>query len=443
MEFEETRRWRHRFSLSLRCFLLSLSAGLPAVALCLALLSHTAMPFSAKWTLGLFTCAVWLLLAWRIWIEISTPLPLLAAALRALEHGDYSVRLAVPKGGHALADIVQSINALGGLLKSQRFHSAETALLLNAVADKIDAAIFTLDHEERVTFVNRAGERLLGLGRAAIVGRSADTARVAAFLRRADLPDAGSEPGAHRLLFSKKSFYSEGRAQTLLVITDLTQPLRQEERLAWQRLIRVLGHEINNSLTPIRSLSAHLIDLVEDLPNGVGSDLKPGLMLVANRSAALTRFISGFARLANVPTPNKSRIEIRPFLEKLSKLETRVPVEVLPGPNIALCADPDQIEQVIINLLRNAAEALLDTPGVIEIAWRLNGGSVRIMIRDEGPGLCNAQNLFVPFFTTKSGGSGIGLALSRQIVESHGGSIALRDRIDRAGCEVVVELPLD
>jgi signal transduction histidine kinase len=256
-------------------------------------------------------------------------------------------------------------------------------------------------------------------------------------------------PGKHgRWAISHTAFRENGVPHQLLIISDLSRALRQEERQAWQRLIRVLGHELNNSLAPIKSIAGTLSSLAarSALPDDLTQDMRQGLRVIENRVESLNRFMQAYTQLARMPAPTRTRIEVGPLVERAATLEHRLPVKTLEGPMVTIEADPDQLEQLLINLIRNAADASLDPglrqQGSVEIGWRTNARSVEIFIRDEGPGLLNSDNLFVPFFTTKHGGSGIGLILSRQIAEAHGGVLQLANRVDRGGCEAVIALPV-
>jgi two-component system, NtrC family, nitrogen regulation sensor histidine kinase NtrY len=250
--------------------------------------------------------------------------------------------------------------------------------------------------------------------------------------------------GAGRWGMRRSTVREHGLPLQLLVISDLTRPLREQELQAWQRLVRVLGHELNNSLTPIKSIAGSLASLVarRPMPADWEDDMRRGLSVISARSEALSRFIGAYARLARLPRPQLQLMELRPWVQRGVSLETRLKVVVRPGPDIFLQGDPDQLEQVLINLLRNAADASLTTGGAVEIGWVRNGSHVEVLIEDDGPGISNTTNLFVPFFTTKPGGSGIGLVLSRQIAEAHGGSLMLENRQDRTGCLARLRLPL-
>ena len=230
----------------------------------------------------------------------------------------------------------------------------------------------------------------------------------------------------------------------MLVIADLSRPLREEERQAWQRLIRVLGHELNNSLAPIRSMAGTLGSLLAREPRAPDweEDMRRGLEVIKIRAEALSRFMEAYARLARLPTPKLQPVEVSSMVRRVAGLETRLKVTVLPGPALTIRADGDQLEQLLINLLRNAVDAALETGGGVTVVWSRNGRQMELRIEDEGPGLSNTSNLFVPFFTTKPNGSGIGLVLSRQIAEAHGGALTLANRIERSGCQARLRLPL-
>jgi nitrogen fixation/metabolism regulation signal transduction histidine kinase len=224
------------------------------------------------------------------------------------------------------------------------------------------------------------------------------------------------------------------------VVADLTRPLREEELVAWQRLVRVLGHEINNSLTPVKSISESLSKLVmsNPLPEDWREDTTRGLEIISSRAEALNRFTGAYARLARHPAPVIQEVRVRDWIARTVALETRMHTDVQAGEDVVIPGDPDQLDQLLINLLRNAVDATL---GGVTVEWKLTGANLAVSVIDEGLGLANSANLFVPFFTTKPKGSGIGLVLSRQIAEAHGGSLTLTNRKDRSGAIALLTLP--
>jgi signal transduction histidine kinase len=237
-------------------------------------------------------------------------------------------------------------------------------------------------------------------------------------------------------------FRQGGLRHQLLVLANMSRALREEELKAWQRIVRVIGHELNNSLAPIKSISGSLTSLLrkESRPPDWEEDMERGLAVIGSRSEALSRFMAAYARLAKLPQPRFQPVEIGDLIRRVVGLETRLNVSLTPGPDLTIQADGDQLEQLLINLTRNAVDASLETGGKVDASWQWAGSYLDITIRDEGPGLPNTANLFVPFFTTKPGGSGIGLVLSRQIAEAHGGTLTLENRQNGSGCEAHLRL---
>ncbi len=205
-----------------------------------------------------------------------------------------------------------------------------------------------------------------------------------------------------------------------------------------------MGHELNNSLAPLKSVAESLRDILgrRQLPDDWREDMTSGLALIASRTEALSRFVDGYARLAKLPSPRPAPLDVGAWIHRVAGLEQRLAVRVVDGPSLAIQADAGQLEQLLINLVRNAVDASLETGGGVQLGWSRNGESIEVFVRDEGPGLSNPGNAFIPFFTTKPGGSGIGLVLSREIAEAHGGTLSLENRRPGPGAEARLRLPL-
>jgi nitrogen fixation/metabolism regulation signal transduction histidine kinase len=439
-----------RLNFDTRITLMALAISLPGVVVAELLLWLGSYSLELKWTVTLFIGLAWLIGTSTLHGMVIRPLQTISNMVAAIREEDFSFRLRGGSREDSLADLIYEINALANRMQVQKVSALEATALLKKVLMEIDVAVFTFDQQERLRIVNRAGEQLLGRISPRMLGLSAEELGLHEFLEaRRPQTLQMTFPGKHgRWAISHTSFRENGIPHQLLIISDLSRALREEERQAWQKLIRVLGHELNNSLAPIKSIVGTLASLTAraELPTEIGQDMQQGLKVIENRVESLNRFMQAYTQLARMPAPVRSRIEVASLVSVVASLERRLQVRVLEGPDIVLDADPDQLEQVLINLVRNAVDASLDPSlrhvGAVEIGWRSNARSVEIFIRDEGPGLLNSDNLFVPFFTTKHGGSGIGLILSRQIAENHGGVLQLANRTDRTGCEAVIALPL-
>jgi len=387
-----------------------------------------------------------LILAIRLRNEVVFPLYTLSNLLEALREGDFSLRGSRAQRGDAIGEVIWEVNALGQTLREQRLRVEETLALLTKVLNSIDMSIFAFDAAERLRLINPAGERLLAVAAGAAAGRNATELGLADCLEisGAETITRAFPGGSGSWEVRRATFREGGRPLNLLVITDLSRALREQERQAWQRLIRVLGHELNNSLAPIKSMAATLSALLarDPPPADWRSDVTGGLSVIEDRADALTRFMYGYTTLARLPAPSKKPLEVGEMLRRVARLEQRVTVVVQAGEATTIEADADQLEQALINLVKNAAEAAGPLEGGVRLRWRRTEHVVTLEVEDDGPGIGATDNLFVPFFTTKPGGSGIGLVLARQIVEAHGGSLELVNRSDRSGCIARMVLPV-
>ena len=429
-----------------RALLMSLLAGLPGSLISLIILWTGDYTPKVQWTLTVLIGGFWLGFSFSLRDRIVFPLQTLANLLAALREGDYSIRGRGAGATSALTEVMLEVNALGGTLREQRLGALEATNLLRKVMAEIDVAVFAFDHEQCLRLANRAGERLLGQPSERLLGRSAtelglERCLAGEEIRTEQMTFAG---GMGRWEMRLSTFREHGLPHQLVVLSDLTTALRDEERQAWQRLLRVLGHELNNSLAPIQSIVGSLVTLMtrQPRPDDWQDDLGRGLAVIGSRAEALSRFMTAYARLARLPKPTVQPLDVDAWIRRVVTLETRLKIELTPGPPLIIPGDGDQLDQLLINLVRNATDASLETGGGVRVGWRKEPAFLEIGIEDDGPGLSDTANLFVPFFTTKPGGSGIGLVLSRQIAEGHGGGLTLENRKTGAGCFARLRLPL-
>jgi two-component system nitrogen regulation sensor histidine kinase NtrY len=429
-----------------RVLFLALAGGLPAIVACAVVLAIDGKQMRTQVSIDSLLVLLWLSFCFTARARIASPLRTLANLLEALREGDYSIRARVDNPKDPLGEVMQQVNAMAATLRDQRLGALEATALLRKVMEEIDVAAFAFDPGQQLRLVNRAGERLLAQPAERLLARDATSLGLAEYLGGAtDQTIRRAFPGVTGRWGIRRSQFREGGVpHQLLVVTDLTRPLRAEELQAWQRIVRVIGHELNNSLTPIKSIAQSLEALLafEPRPDDWQQDMTRGLSVIATRSESLSRFMSSYARLAKLPPPKFGPIEINNLLRQASGLETRQRVFFEEGPPMTFQGDVDQLEQALINLIQNGVDAAQTTGGRVFVQHQQLPAAIEITVRDEGPGLPNTANLFVPFFTTKRGGSGIGLVLSRQIAEAHGGSLSLRNATDGPGCEAVINLPV-
>jgi two-component system nitrogen regulation sensor histidine kinase NtrY len=423
----------------------ALLAALPAALVALGFLWLEPHSAKVRWTLTLVCVGAWTTLALTVREEVARPLQTLSNLLAALREGDFSIRGRHARTDDALGVALDEANALAATLRRERYGALEASALVRKTMEAIDVALFVFDADGVLSLCNGAAARLCAGEASTMIGAKAATLGLAPLLEgespRTLSLTLGGVP--RQLEVRRGPVRQEGRPSALVVVTDLSNALRAEERHAFERLVRVLGHEINNSLAPIRSIAESLRKRVR-APGDDGdfaTDLSGGLEIIERRAEALGRFMTSYARLMRLPPPKLQPLDVGGWVHRVVELEKRRPVTLVDGPAASLRADGDQLDQLLINLLRNAVDAAADTDGAVEVGWEASRDRIVVRVRDEGPGLSDTRNLFVPFFTTKANGTGIGLVLSRQIAENHGGTLTLQDRTDRRGCEARLSLP--
>ncbi len=473
---------RHRLSFERRIRLWCYSLGLPAVLLIALQLRFWHLDSSIQWILvpGLILC--WVFITSVFMEQIVRPLQTLANVVSALRENDYSFRARGGRRNDSMGDLAIEINALAATLQAQRVGAMEAMALVERVMKSMQSPVLAFDPEGRLKLLNAAAEKAFQLGSRTSTSISAAPKRpvsapgfsqpgegqpdIARLLQAEDneLISLTQTRQATRWVVKRTSFRLRGIPHALFVLADVSEALREEERLAWERLIRVLGHEINNSLAPIKSIAGSLRSHValQQIAADDREDFARGLEVIEDRAESLNRFLQAYRELMGLPAPRLEPVSLGPLVRRIAQLETRLPVQVVGTIEVTLRADPDQLAQALINLIRNAAEAAIgqdsksggfapsangswagsNRAAHVSVHWELEDNDALITVLDNGPGLSNASNLFVPFYTTKPGGTGIGLVLAQQIALAHSGSVQLLNRADEQGCKACLRLPL-
>ena len=456
-------RTRRRLSFERRLRIWLTAGALPFLLTLAWACREQEMSYTSVALVELSCAAVWAVAASYFFELLIRPLQTLSNIVAALREHDYTFRARGARRGDALGDLALEINALAGTLQQQRGSALDALALAERVMTSMQSPVIAFDSAERLRLLNAAAERAFTLDRAYALGRDATALGLETLLQLKDeslferprfdsaaVTSVSANPSS-RWSVRRAAFRLYGVPHTLFVLSDVAAALQEEERIAWQRLIRVLGHEINNSLTPIKSIASMLrarpLYLAADRHTSQDlDDMRRGLMVIEDRADSLNRFLQAYQQLSRLPQPTMQPVALHALAGRTLPVEQRLRVELAPSLPVVLLADPDQLQQLLINLIKNAADAALD-PEVrnpepaVTVQWQAFGEQLILTVQDNGPGLANEANLFVPFYTTKPNGAGIGLTLSRQIAAAHRGTLHLRNRTGVHGCIAEVILP--
>ncbi len=385
---------------------------------------------------------LWLYVAFHVKNLLTRHFFSLANIIESLRLGDYNMRIAPSDPDSAWSEVYREINLLAEQHQQQRLHDVEANILLDKLLGEFDVPVFVFDSNKVLKNCNDKASQLLLKPKSQLLDLTTQQLQLNTLLEH----DSGtviehwfpSQGGRWEL--RKNAFIQDGQRFSLILVNDLSRALREEERNAWTRLIRVLGHELNNSLASLISVSQTLLTRLNDDKNEKWhSHFNKALNLIHERSGSLLRFTDSYTRLAKLPDPELKQVELLSTFNKLSELVTGSFTTPNTKP-LYIQADQAQLEQLLINLMKNAVEA--GSPEqTVKVQWQQYQQGIRLQIIDSGIGLPSSDNLFVPFYTTKKHGTGIGLFLCRQIAEAHNGSLQLLNREDGQGCIAELWLP--
>jgi len=379
----------------------------------------------------------------------------LSNIVEAMIQGDYSLKGRL-QSNKAFEELLALVNSLSDTLSRHTIEARESRLLLERIMEQMDAMVLAVDEKGCLVMANASAKKLfltsiitnnqsndfLGLKLAELSLGAAIVNAPAGIITFND----NALKGEHFLF--KESFLSEGKVHQLYLITSADRLLMEKERKAWQSLLRVLSHELNNSLTPIIAISQAMQRKLKTNPNEGEfnvSSLSEGVNIINERAGSLSTFIASYSKLSHLPKPTKQMVSLKALLNNITNLfpdcTFTVTSNIASFEQFMIEVDGSQIEQVLINLFKNSIEAMeLLSVKSIDIVCNSDKKWLSLSVIDKGAGITNNDNLFVPFYSTKVHGSGIGLTLCRQILFNHNGLITLQN--NEVGAEAILTLPL-
>ncbi|KNH29543.1 histidine kinase [Pseudomonas syringae] len=432
------------YSFELRHLLLCSLAPIGAIIAYLLLWVFPHQSIYLKFFTLFVLCVTTVYFCYHFFQQLIYKINVISNLLEAVEQEDFSLR-GVTNGAGAFEGVIEQINDISSQLSRHRQQQREMDFLLQKVISNITVAIYALDGRHRLIWCNNAASRMLGTSLDKLIGDTASAWQLDKLLHNANtehpvVSDHEGRPGRYKV--TSDTYMVDGVQNVLLFVSDVDEMLRQEEQKAWQDLLRVISHEINNSLSPIASISQMLQQHYRHHSDNLPPGFTEGIDLINRRARELIAFISSYRQLSKLAPALKERVDLTALVAELPLLFSHR-VITLNGPRPLMASlDRVQIHQLLINLIKNADESMGSSSDSIDIEWAEEKGRLLITILDRGVGLTNPKNLFVPFYTTKPNGSGIGLILCRQIAESHGGYLSLENRHEQTGCKVTINLPL-
>ncbi len=368
----------------------------------------------------------------------------LSNLIESMIDGDYSLRGRL-QTNQAFQELFNLINQLSDTLARHKFEAKESRLLLEKVLEQMHAMVLATDQQGKIVMVNASATKYIFQGAKDVLHQILSATPLGTEISQAEpgIVKFSTEPLNGEYFLVKEPFLAQGQPHQLYFITNAERLLVEQERKAWQSLVRVLSHEMNNSMTPITAISQSMQTKLSDLSTAIDrQSLKEGVNIINERAKSLTSFIASYSQLSHLPKPNKISVELFQVLQVTAALFPKLTTEIADSCRLTLFVDKQQFEQVLINLFKNALEAMAgQASALLAVSVSSDEFNTLISFTDQGCGIANFDNLFVPFYSTKASGSGIGLALCRQIMFNHNGQICISNRQEAQGVEVRLTLP--
>ncbi len=426
-----------------KLLLLALFTGLLPLTFLFIVLYHYELSLYLKVMLVFFMLVSVFYCAFSIRQKVTFQLRTSANLITAMQSGDHSLKAYQLSTKGALSEFNQVFNELSSALAEQQLISKEKQVLLHKVIAQIDVAIIAVDDKNNISLMNPNAEKLFSCRFDEMQGWPIKSLGLQEVLdgEYRKVVEFEIKEYKKKVYIHTDDYFEKGIRQRLIFITDIQHLLREEERQAWQKILRVLSHEINNSLAPIASISETLTRLLSnntlksddnaEINKELSDDLQEGLAVITERANSLNSFLQRYQQLSQLPTPDKKIFDCEPLFKSMALLFSDSHMQ-FNGQSLFVYADEEQLQQVLVNLIKNAQQAMSEMiKGKIVISWQQRAERIEISIEDEGTGINNTDNIFIPFYTTKEEGSGIGLVLSRQIVINHGGDLTINNRVDK------------
>ncbi len=437
-----TQNLKLKNSLEQRFSWLIIASLLPTLLLYIAAGISFGFTLLGWFTVGLTLTIIYSCIVIALYRLVITPFYSLTSLTEALKMEDYSLRAKSPFEQGIVAKLFNELSSLSQNLQVSKTRYDQQMFLLYGLIEQLESPVLILDQNDQLQHANPAVSHLFSVPWQTLKQKPAQKLGLEKRDRFWHFDDNNPLNMGHKWQIRQSEFKENNNNYQLLMLNNISQELQKNEQQAWQNIIRILNHEVRNSLTPISALSQNLLEMPDLSPEQCQQAIK----IIDSRSNNLLAFIDSYSDLAKLPEPTLREFDLTELLQGIASLVQKVSLNLVEP--MIINADEGQLEQVLLNLIKNSKEAQRSTDKTaeeIEVQVVKTELQVIIKVIDQGCGIANSDNLFVPFYTTKETGSGIGLALSRQIINNHQGELTLANRTDLtnlSGAVATITMPM-